>query len=162
MRVIGEPSNQTSHSRGPRSGPGDGRRARSAIVAATSWLACTWILFGLSLVVVLIALGRVTLAALHLDDAQRRLDELSGMEERVRLALWRMDSALALMVAEEDARTVMLLHCERDNGPRLREMQLAIPKNNNGATGRVRLNFNPECQRFEQAHQSITDDDVKP
>lgn len=65
-----------------------------------------WILFALSLVVVFIALGRVTFAALNLDDAQRRAEEESGVEERVRLALWRVDSALALLVAEEDAHPV--------------------------------------------------------
>jgi signal transduction histidine kinase len=64
----------------------------------------TWILFGLSLIVVLIALSRVTHAALSLDNASRIAVQQSGVEERVRLALWRMDSALALLIAEEDAR----------------------------------------------------------
>lgn len=58
--------------------------------------------------VVLLALGSfswLSRAVLDLDDAQRRQLAEAEREEKVRLALWRMDSALALLVAGEDART---------------------------------------------------------
>jgi len=56
-----------------------------------------WIPFAVCLAVVLAAMGWISAAAL---EAQRK----AALEENVRLALWRMDFALAPLVAQESAR----------------------------------------------------------
>ncbi|MCX5676645.1 MAG: hypothetical protein NTX87_16745, partial [Planctomycetota bacterium] len=62
------------------------------------------VVFVAALAVVLAALGWAGVQVLRLDraeaDARRRAEE----EESVRLALWRMDSALSTLVAQESAR----------------------------------------------------------
>ncbi len=63
-----------------------------------------WIAFGLALGVLLAAVGSVTLTALRLDRAEAEAKRQAGLEENVRLALWRMDSALAPLIAQENAR----------------------------------------------------------
>src|SRR5262245_56580781 len=63
-----------------------------------------WFFFGLCLTVLLAAMGWVSWTALSLDDAQRRAGQQAELEEKVRLALWRMDSALAPLMLEESAR----------------------------------------------------------
>ena len=63
-----------------------------------------WLLFGLCLTVLAAAMGWVSWTALRLDDAQRRAAQQAEAEEKVRLALWRMDSALAPVILEESAR----------------------------------------------------------
>jgi len=70
-----------------------------------------WIGFVLCLSVVLSALGWVSLAALRLDraEAEARRQEAqawrqAAWEERIRLALWRIDSVLAPFVAQESVR----------------------------------------------------------
>lgn len=63
-----------------------------------------WLVFGLSLAVVLAAMGWVSLTTLRLDRAQVQSGQQAELEERVRLALWRMDSSLAPLIAEESAR----------------------------------------------------------
>lgn len=64
----------------------------------------TWIIFALCLAVLLVAMGWVSFAALRLDHAQIEARRQTDYEERVRLALWRMDSMLAPIVAQESAR----------------------------------------------------------
>lgn len=64
----------------------------------------SWIIFGLSLAVVLGAMGWVSLTALRLDRAEAEAMRQAALEENVRLALWRMDSALAPLMARENAR----------------------------------------------------------
>jgi len=63
-----------------------------------------WAAFAACLVVMLAAMGWVSLTVLRLEreneDAQRQAD----LEETVRLALWRMDSAIAPLIIEESAR----------------------------------------------------------
>lgn len=64
----------------------------------------TWILFGLSLVVAVIALGRVTFAALNLEESQRRAELESQREDRIQRALGRVEGWLNLLIAREEAR----------------------------------------------------------
>jgi signal transduction histidine kinase len=63
-----------------------------------------WLLFALCAALVLATFGWLTHNTLRLDDAQRRAAQEAEIEGRVRLALWRMDSALALLLAQENAR----------------------------------------------------------
>ena len=63
-----------------------------------------WIAFAFCLAVVLAAMGWISLAALRLDRAEVQARRQAALEENVRLALWRMDSALAPLVAQESAR----------------------------------------------------------
>ena len=64
----------------------------------------TWLAFGVCLLVVLAAMGWVSFAAVKLDRAEARARRRAELEESVRLALWRMDSALAGLIAREAAR----------------------------------------------------------
>jgi len=64
----------------------------------------TWSIFGICLAVLLAAMGWVSLTAMRLDRAQEETAQQAEVEERVRLALWRMDAALAALVVEESAR----------------------------------------------------------
>jgi len=64
----------------------------------------TWSIFGICLTVLLAAMGWVSLTAVRLDRAQEETAQQAEVEERVRLALWRMDAALGALVVEESAR----------------------------------------------------------
>lgn len=63
-----------------------------------------WLIFGLCLVVLLAAMGWVSFTAVRLDRAEQEAGQQAEVEEKIRLALWRMDSALAAVVIEESAR----------------------------------------------------------
>jgi signal transduction histidine kinase len=63
-----------------------------------------WLIFTLCLLLVLAAMGWLSATALRLDRAEIESRRLAALEEKVRLALWRMDSALAPTVALESAR----------------------------------------------------------
>ncbi|MCH9681836.1 MAG: HAMP domain-containing histidine kinase [Deltaproteobacteria bacterium] len=63
----------------------------------------TWLLFVTSLMVVLGVMAWVTGQLLHLEDEFERGRIQVEREERVRLALWRMDSALMPLLAQESA-----------------------------------------------------------
>ncbi|HYW78140.1 MAG TPA: HAMP domain-containing sensor histidine kinase [Thermoguttaceae bacterium] len=70
-----------------------------------------WLGFALCLAVVLSAMGWITLVAIRLDraeaDARHQEAEAhrrAAWEEKTRLALWRMDSVLSPLVAQESAR----------------------------------------------------------
>ena len=63
-----------------------------------------WMLFGVCLVVLLAALGWVSVTTLRLDRAQMEAAQQAEIEENVRLALWRMDSTLNTILVEESAR----------------------------------------------------------
>jgi signal transduction histidine kinase len=56
-----------------------------------------WIIFSICLTVGFLAMGWISLTVL-------RLDRRAQVEENVRLALWRMDSSLAPLIAQETAR----------------------------------------------------------
>ncbi len=63
-----------------------------------------WALFALCVAVLLAAMGWVSLTTLRLDTAQWRANQQAELEERVRLALWRLDSWLVPLMVEESAR----------------------------------------------------------
>ena len=63
-----------------------------------------WLGFAAAVAVVLGAMGWVTAAVLRLDAAEGESSRRAQLEENVRLALWRMDSALAPLIAAEHAR----------------------------------------------------------
>ncbi len=64
----------------------------------------TWAAFGACLVLVLLAVGWVTRITLRLERAQAQARREAEAEEAIRLALWRMDSNLATLIARESAR----------------------------------------------------------
>jgi signal transduction histidine kinase len=64
----------------------------------------TWVLFGLCLALATAAMGWVSWTALRLDAAEALAGRQAAHEENVRLALWRMDSTLAPLIAQESAR----------------------------------------------------------
>ncbi|UCD29714.1 MAG: sensor histidine kinase [Planctomycetota bacterium] len=63
-----------------------------------------WLIFGLCAVVVLATVGWISLTVIRLDQAQWEAQIRAAFEEDIRLALWRMDSALAPLIAQESAR----------------------------------------------------------
>ena len=63
-----------------------------------------WLLFAVCLAVLLAAMGWTSVTTLRLDRAQREAAQQAEQEERARLALWRMDSALTALFVEESAR----------------------------------------------------------
>ena len=63
-----------------------------------------WLAFALCLAVVLSAMGWVSRAVLRLERERSFSQQSAALEENVRLALWRMDSAVAPLLAEESAR----------------------------------------------------------
>ncbi|MCA9233822.1 MAG: HAMP domain-containing histidine kinase [Planctomycetales bacterium] len=63
-----------------------------------------WLTFGACAVIALGALAWLTRAALHADVAHALADRREELSQRVNLALWRMDTKLAPMIAEEVAR----------------------------------------------------------
>jgi signal transduction histidine kinase len=63
-----------------------------------------WLWFAACLAVVLAGMAWVSAQALRLDRAESDARRQAALEENVRLALWRMDSALAPLVAQESAR----------------------------------------------------------
>jgi signal transduction histidine kinase len=64
----------------------------------------TWAVFGTCLVLVLLAVGWVTRITLRLEQSQAETRRQADTEEAIRLALWRMDSGLATLIARESAR----------------------------------------------------------
>lgn len=64
----------------------------------------TWLLFALCLLVVFAAMGWVTVTAVRLERSERETRRQAALEENARLALWRMDSAIAPLIAQESAR----------------------------------------------------------
>lgn len=64
----------------------------------------TWIAFGASLLVALGGVSFITVTALERDRAEAEARQKAVVEENVRLALWRMDSALGALLAAENAR----------------------------------------------------------
>jgi signal transduction histidine kinase len=63
-----------------------------------------WFLYGLSLAVAIAALGWLTASALRLERNETATRARSERDERVRLALWRMDTRVMPLVAQEAAR----------------------------------------------------------
>jgi signal transduction histidine kinase len=63
-----------------------------------------WLGFAVCLGVVLTALGWVSGTVLRLDQVQAQAEQQAEFEEKIRLALWRMDSSLTPLIVEESAR----------------------------------------------------------
>jgi signal transduction histidine kinase len=63
-----------------------------------------WLVFGACLAIVLAATGWLTLKGLQLERAEAAARRQSRFEENVQLALWRMESLLAPLIAQESAR----------------------------------------------------------
>ncbi len=63
-----------------------------------------WLLFGACAALVVAAMAHVTSRMLDLESEQAATAARMRHQERVRLALWRMDTAIAPLVAEEGAR----------------------------------------------------------
>ncbi|MEW6251794.1 MAG: HAMP domain-containing sensor histidine kinase, partial [Planctomycetota bacterium] len=61
------------------------------------------LIFAASLALLLAATGWITAAALRFERAEAEARRQAALEESVRLALWRMDSALAPLIAQEHA-----------------------------------------------------------
>lgn len=64
-----------------------------------------WLAFAVCLAVVLGAMAWISLTAVRLDRAEADSRRQALSEERTRLALWRIDSALTPMLAQESARS---------------------------------------------------------
>ncbi len=63
-----------------------------------------WSVFAAALALLLATMGAVTVTAVRLDRSQAAAQRQAEYEEKVRLALWRMDSALAPMIVQESSR----------------------------------------------------------
>ena len=63
-----------------------------------------WTSFAACLLVVLAAMGWISWTAMRLDRSEIEARRQAALEEKVRLALWRMDTTLAPLVAQESAR----------------------------------------------------------
>ncbi|HUR45731.1 MAG TPA: hypothetical protein VMZ27_07660, partial [Candidatus Saccharimonadales bacterium] len=63
-----------------------------------------WIVFGAALVVLLAAMGWVSWTAVRFERAQAEAQSKADFEEKVRLALWRMDSTLSPFLVQESSR----------------------------------------------------------
>jgi signal transduction histidine kinase len=64
----------------------------------------TWIAFWVCALLVIDGLAWITWSVVRLDRDQRRAQVAAQHEERVRLALWRMDSRLTPLISQESAR----------------------------------------------------------
>jgi len=63
-----------------------------------------WAAFGLCLAVVLVAMAWISFTALRLERVEAQANRRAAVGERIRLALWRMESALTPLVTRESAR----------------------------------------------------------
>ena len=63
-----------------------------------------WLAFGVCLAVVIAAVGWMSVRALEADNAEAAATRQAALESNAQLALWRMDSAMAPLVAQESAR----------------------------------------------------------
>jgi len=70
-------------------------------ITRLGWL---WISFGSLLVIALSAVGALSVTVWRLDQAEAAARRAAAIEENLRLALWRMDSALTPFLAQENAR----------------------------------------------------------
>lgn len=68
----------------------------------------TWLAFALCLAVVLAAMAWASVKVLDLDASEARALRQAALEERVRLALWRMDSSVGALAAMENSRPYFL------------------------------------------------------
>ncbi|MEW6358120.1 MAG: HAMP domain-containing sensor histidine kinase [Planctomycetota bacterium] len=64
----------------------------------------TWLVFGVCLTIVLCSMGWISYTAVRLGRREAEARQQALLEEHIRLALWRMDSALLPILAEDGAR----------------------------------------------------------
>src|SRR5688572_32534347 len=64
----------------------------------------TWLVFAVCALLIVGVMAGVTAIALGLDRSQAEARAQAELEEKVRLALWRMDSILAPLIVQESAR----------------------------------------------------------
>src|SRR5512142_2347441 len=76
--------------------------ARSTAAARAAWR--LWAGFAVCLAVLLAGVGAISAAALRLERSEAEARRQAAVEEDVRLALWRLDSAVAPLIARESAR----------------------------------------------------------
>ena len=69
-----------------------------------------WLGFTVCLAVLLAAMGWISIVVLRLDRAEARARRQAALEEDVQLALWRLDTALAPLIAQESARPYFEYH----------------------------------------------------
>ncbi len=67
-----------------------------------------WLTFAICLAVVLASVGWLSIKALEADQAEADAHRQAAQDENVRLALWRMDSQMTPLVAQESARPYFL------------------------------------------------------
>ena len=67
-------------------------------------LGAIWLIFGLCVALASVAMARLGSTVLALERAEGKARRQAALEENLQLALWRMDSALAPLMAEESAR----------------------------------------------------------
>src|SRR5262249_25010336 len=77
------------------------RRRGNGPMKRPGWI---WLAFGLCVALAALAMTRVGAMALELERAEAPARRQSALDENVQLALWRMDSALAPLIAEEGMR----------------------------------------------------------
>jgi signal transduction histidine kinase len=70
-------------------------------MSRSGWI---WLTFGLCVTLAALAMTRVGAIALELERAEARTRRRAALDENLQLALWRMDSALAALIAEEGMR----------------------------------------------------------
>ena len=63
-----------------------------------------WLSYGLSLVVALAAMAWLSVSTLRIERSEADARSGAQLDARIRLALWRMDTRLTLLVAQEMAR----------------------------------------------------------
>jgi hypothetical protein len=63
-----------------------------------------WLGFAICFGVLVLVIAWVSVTALESDRARQRAEAEANIEEKVRLALWRMDAMLAPIIAQESAR----------------------------------------------------------
>jgi signal transduction histidine kinase len=66
--------------------------------------AIVWTIFGIAVALVFAAMTAVSVTTLRLERGQLEAQRQAELEEKVRLALWRMDSAVAPLILEESSR----------------------------------------------------------
>ena len=67
-------------------------------------LGAIWLIFGLCVALASVAMARLGSTVLALERAEGKARRQAELEENLQLALWRMDSTLAPLLAEESAR----------------------------------------------------------
>ena len=81
-------------------------------------LGAIWLVFGVCVALAVGAMAWVGSTALALERAEAKARRQAGLEESLQLALWRMDSVLAPLIAEEmPAPTSPTARCTLPSGP---------------------------------------------